>query len=143
LRYELRASVTEGELASIVRWFSDHRLSDLFSGLDHVETAHHAFDKFSPEEFLLGLSRERPSADFDPNSFSPLVDRRVDNVEHHLVWNGDGLLRSFPVSPERPLHFVTWALHVGYSLALSDIVGGRAAGPAAPDEPDSPLDYRS
>lgn len=143
LRYELRASVTEGELASIVRWFSDHSLSDLFSGLDHVETAHHAFDKFSPEEFLLGLTRERRAADFDPNSFSPLVDRRVDNVEHKLVWNGDGLLRSFPVSPERPLHFVTWAIHVGYSLALSDIVGGRVVEPATPGEPDGAPKYRS
>jgi len=143
LRQELRASVTEGELESIVRWFSDHRLSDLFSKLDHVETAHHAFDKFSPEEFLLGLTRERRAVDFDPNSFSPHVDRRVDNVEHQLVWNGDGLLKSFPVSPERPLHFVTWALHVGYGHALTDIVGGRAAGPAAPAEPDRPPRYRS
>ena len=126
LQYDLRASVTEGELESISRWFSDHHLADLFSSLDHVDTAHHAFDKFSPEEFLLGLVGPRRAVDFDPNAFAPGVDLRVDNVEISFKWQGDASLGSFGVSPDRPLHFVTWALDIGHCHTLESLIGGRS-----------------
>ncbi len=126
LQNDLRASVTEGELESITRWFSDHHLAALFSGLDHVDTDHHAFDRFSPEEFLLGLVNSRRSVDFDPNAFAPGVEPRVANVEFRLKWRGDASLGSFSVSPDRPLHFVTWALDIGFCYPLDSLIGGRS-----------------
>ena len=125
LRYELRASATESELASISRWFSDHYINDLFSTLDHVDSAHHAFDKFSPEEFLLNLVSSRRSVDFDPNTFAPNIEPRVKNVESQFSWSGDASLGSFPIAPERPLHFVTWALDMGHRHEITGFVGGR------------------
>ena len=126
LQHELRASVTEGELESIARWFSDHHLAALFSELDHIDTDHHAFDRFSPEEFLLGLVNSRRSVDFDPNAFAPGVEPRVANVEFRFKWKGDASLGSFNVSPDRPLHFVTWALDIGFCYPLDSLVGGRS-----------------
>jgi len=133
LHHELRASVTEGELESISRWFSDHHLSALFSELDHVDTDHHAFDKFSPEEFLLGLVDSKRPVDFDPNAFAPGVQPRVENIEFRFKWQGDARLGSFTISPDKPLHFVTWALDVGYCHSLDSLIGGRST-----DEPPEP-----
>jgi len=127
LRYDLRASATESELATIARWFSDHHIGDLFSSLDHVDTAHHAFDKFSPEDFLLNLVSARRSVDFDPNSFTPEVDARVDNVESQSRWVGDASLGSYSITPDKPLHFVTWALDLGHLHPYGNLVGGNTS----------------
>lgn len=142
LRYDLRASATDGELASIARWFSDHHISDLFSSLDHVDAAHHAFDKFSPEEFLLNLVRPRRSVDFDPNSFAPDVDERVNNVESQFRWEGDASLGSYRITPNKPLHFLTWALDLGHRHLYGNLVGSNTS--ATPlDDPPAPRRVRS
>lgn len=142
LRYDLRASATESELAAIARWFSDHHIGDLFSSLDHVDTAHHAFDRFSPEDFLLNLVRARRSVDFDPNSFTPDVNERVDNVELQFRWTGDASLGSYRITPDKPLHFVTWALDLGHLHPYNKLVGGNIVAPP-PDESPGPRRVRS
>ena len=143
LQHNLRASVTEGELASISRWFSDHHLSSLFSSLDHVDSAHHAFNMFSPEDFLLGLVSARRSVDFDPNIFAPGIEPRVGNVELSFSWKGDASLGSFDISPEKPLHFVTWALDVGHCHPLSALIGGRSSDPPTAPRDDGTRKFRS
>lgn len=143
LDHYLRASVTEGELASISRWFADHHLSSLFSSLSHVDSAHHAFDKFSPEDFLLGLVIGRRSVDFDPNIFAPGIEPRVDNVELSFSWKGDASLGSFDISPEKPLHFVTWALDIGHCHPISSLIGGRSSDPSTVGADHSTRKFRS
>lgn len=142
LRHDLRASATASELAAISRWFSDHHIGDLFSSLDHVDAAHHAFDKFSPEDFLLNLVSTRRRVDFDPNSFTPEVDERVNNVELQFGWKGDASLGSYGITPDTPLHFVTWALDLGHLRPYGDHVGGNTS-ILPPEGPTTPRRVRS
>ena len=137
---ELRQQYTKSLMNSLSAWFSTRNISDVFSETDHASSGHHAFDHYSPMDFLYSSivnPTQTIANDFKSGLFKVESGRHVANVEERFSSQYDDTLGAFPIELGSPMILMTWVIELGYRVDLPMLKGFvNDSGPSF--EPPSP-----
>jgi hypothetical protein len=112
----------------------------VFSETEHASSGHHAFDHYSPMDFLYSSivnPAQTIANDFKSGLFKVESGRLVANVEERISSQYDDTLGAFPIELGSPMILMTWVIELGYRVDLPMLKGFvNDSGPSF--EPPSP-----
>ena len=138
---ELRMQYTKSLMSALSAWFSTRDISDVFSETEHASSGHHAFDHYTPKNFLyssiVNPELAVPIA-FKAGLFRVESGRLDDNVEERISSLYDDTLGAFPIELGKPMILMTWVVELGYRVDLPMLKGFVNQGSSV-DKPVNPV----